>query len=296
MKDFPIPVHAAFDTTGVGSQPGAGDGFNYTPFPRDVPTFSMPQVPADADAASMAAARQLLVRFVGEMKTGSPRLEVTGLADGVQRVLNETLGEGEVSVRIIGSGNGDGAGGGEIRIQETVFAGLWRERYLRRDGELLHDFLHACAIPPVVIERAQRSASTHLPAPAPALPRGVMNAPALLTEIRERVQRFKPQQPPHVINLTLLPLTPEDQALLAQALPVGPVAILSRGFGNCRITSTALRDLWRVQYFNSMQTLILNTLEVAAMPEVAMAAAEDLADSRERLAELIEWMGDSANA
>lgn len=294
MKDFPIPVHSVFDASGVGSQPGAGDGFNYTAFPRDVPTFSMPQVPADADAASMAAARQLLVRFVGEMKSGSPRLEVTGLAAGLQRVLNETLGEGEVSVRIVGSGNGDGAGGGEVRIQETVFAGLWRERYLRRDGEVQHDFLHACAIPPVVIERAQRSASTHLP--APAQPRGVMNAPALLTEIRDRVQRYRPQQSPHVINLTLLPLTPEDQALLAQALPVGPVAILSRGFGNCRITSTALRDLWRVQYFNSMQTLILNTLEVATMPEVAMAADEDLADSRERLAELIEWMGDSANA
>ena len=67
---------------------------------------------------------------------------------------------------------------------------------------------------------------------------------------------------------------------------VGPVAILSRGFGNCRISSTAARDVWRVQYFNNMQTLILNTIEVVDMPEVALAAAEDLADSRERLGEL----------
>ena len=56
------------------------------------------------------------------------------------------------------------------------------------------------------------------------------------------------------------------------------------------------RNLWRVQYFNSMQTLILNTLEVVEVPEVAMAAADDLADSRERLRELLDWMGESGSA
>ena len=89
-----------------------------------------------------------------------------------------------------------------------------------------------------------------------------------------------------MINLTLFPLTPDDHPVLEQALPVGPVAIMSRGFGNCRITSTLARDVWRVQYFNSMNTLILNTIEVVDVPEVALAAAEDLADSRDRLAEL----------
>jgi hydrogenase-1 operon protein HyaF len=48
-----------------------------------------------------------------------------------------------------------------------------------------------------------------------------------------------------------------------------------------------------VQYFNSMNTLILNTIEVVDVPEVALAADEDLLDSRERLAELIAWMGES---
>jgi hydrogenase-1 operon protein HyaF len=45
-----------------------------------------------------------------------------------------------------------------------------------------------------------------------------------------------------------------------------------------------------------MQTLILNTLEVVEVPEVAMAAVDDLADSRERLRELLEWMGESGSA
>jgi hydrogenase-1 operon protein HyaF len=84
--------------------------------------------------------------------------------------------------------------------------------------------------------------------------------------------------------------------VLDQAMEPGPVAIMSRGFGSCRVSSTSVRDVWRVQYFNSMQTLILNTLEVVDVPEVALAAAEDLADSRERLGELVDWMSEACES
>jgi hydrogenase-1 operon protein HyaF len=46
-----------------------------------------------------------------------------------------------------------------------------------------------------------------------------------------------------------------------------------------------------VQYFNSQDALILNTIEVTEVPEVACAAALDLEDSAERLAEVIAWIG-----
>jgi hydrogenase-1 operon protein HyaF len=72
--------------------------------------------------------------------------------------------------------------------------------------------------------------------------------------------------------------------------------ILSRGFGNCRISSTAARNVWRVQYFNNMQTLILNTIEVVTMPEVAIAAREDMLETHGRLADLVQWMGESIAA
>ena len=51
--------------------------------------------------------------------------------------------------------------------------------------------------------------------------------------------------------------------------------------------STALRDTWWVQYFNSMDRPILNTLEVVDVPEVALAAKEDWEDTLERLNEWI---------
>jgi len=290
MKDFPIPV-IADGLIGPGTQTDTGEDFSYVPIPREVQTFAMPQVPENAGTAAMAGARAVLAQLVDSMRDpASGPIDLLGLPAAVVEVLNQTLGEGEVAIRVTQQ-NGHRH---DVRIQETVFAGVWRERHLAADGGLLHDYLRAAPIPPLAVELAERLSSPVLP--AVDLPAGAMNAPALLTEIRAAVAGFRPDQEAHVINLTLLPLTPDDQALLDRALPVGGVAILSRGFGNCRVTSTALRHLWRVQYFNSMQTLILNTLEITRVPEVALAADEDLADSRERLLELLDWMAEDEAA
>lgn len=288
MKDFPIPVRQV----GPGSQPHEDAELDYVPIPRDVPTFSMPLLPDNADAQNMRAARDLLARFVDGMAGGAPKIDLAGVHAGALDVLNQTLGEGEVAIRIAAGAAALNGGAADVRIQETVFAGVWRERHVDGDGRLVHDYLQACGIPPIAVDAARRAASTALP--AVEMPPGAMNAPALLVEIGEQVRRFRPHGAPHVINLTLLPLTPDDHRVLERAIPPGPVAILSRGFGNCRITSTGLANLWRVQYFNSMQTLILNTIEVVTVPEVALAAAEDLADSRERLVELLDWMSEAA--
>jgi hydrogenase-1 operon protein HyaF len=290
MKDFPIPVIAE-GPIGPGTQSDAGEDFSYVPIPREVQTFSMPQVPAHADAEHMAVARDVLARFVDGMGTAEPAaIDLLALSTGAVEILDQTLGEGEVAIRI-GQERGRRH---DVRIQETVFAGVWRERHHDAGGALLHDYLLAAPIPSIAIDHAEHASMPIVP--AVDIPAGAMNAPSLLTEIRAGVARWQPGDAAHVINLTLLPLTPADQALLDRALPAGSVAILSRGFGNCRVTSTTIRNLWRVQYFNSMQTLILNTLEITRVPEVALAAAEDLADSRERLLELLDWMNESATA
>lgn len=288
MKPFPIPV-VATGLIGPGTQADAGEDFSYLPIPREVATFSMPEVPQDADVLAIARARDVLSAFVDGMLVppGAP-VQLLGLPPDVVEVLNQTLGEGEVSIRVA-LRNGSQH---DVRIQETVFAGVWRERHYSPYGALLSDLLLAAPIPPIALHFAE-STSTPI-VPAIDIPAGAMNAPALLSEIRAAVAGFAPEREARVINLTLLPLTQEDSALLERALPAGSVAVLSRGFGNCRVTSTAVRHLWRVQYFNSMQTLILNTLEVTRVPEVALAADEDLADSRERLQDLVQWMSEEA--
>ena len=68
------------------------------------------------------------------------------------------------------------------------------------------------------------------------------------------------------------------------------VLILSRGYGNCRITNTCRPHTWRVVYYNSQDVVILNTVEISELPEVAQAAIEDLEDSQERLREVLAWV------
>jgi hydrogenase-1 operon protein HyaF len=281
MRAVNIPIRSLM--------PEPDDAVDYMPMPREMSTFEMPRVPEPGAGADVAGARDVLATFLQHfgrwLAQGGepPALDLAGLAPDALRVLNETLGEGEVAA-IIHSGH-------EIRIQESVFSGVWREQHFHSTGALLHDYLLAAPIPPIVGALARERGAARLR--ALDLPAGAMNVPALVNELQDAIDRSGPGTPAHVINLTLLPLSPEDTAHIDAVLDGGSVVILSRGFGNCRISSTAARNVWRVQYFNNMQTLILNTIEVIGMPEVAVAAREDLDETRDRLADLVQWMGDS---
>ncbi len=286
MKEFPLPVRAI----GPGSQPVDEEELQYLAMPSDMNTFRMPLVPEQADVSALSEARDVLAAFAALLEgwdpasgQPGPRLDLAALSPAGIDVTNEMLGEGEVAIRI--------AGNIDYSIQESVFTGVWRVCALDADGRLAADWLEAGALPSVVVPAAQAAVAD---APqAMAIPPGAMNSPALLREIASQMAEIRSGAAAHVINLTLFPLTPDDQQVLEQALPGGQVAMISRGFGNCHITSTALRNVWRVQYFNSMKTLILNTIEIVDVPMVALAAPEDLLDSRERLAELVTWIGET---
>jgi len=289
MKAFPIPIR----TIGTGSQPLDDEELQYLAMPREMATFSMPAVPEQIAAAPLTEARDLLALLLREMErweTASaapgPRLDLAKVGAEALTLINQMLGEGEVSIRIDGART--------YRIQESVFTGLWRVVAHDGDGAPVGDWIEAASMPRVVVETARSIAATRIADVAP--PPGAMNSPALLAEIAAQMQGPRTNGAAHVINLTLFPMTPDDHQVLDRALAVGPVAIMSRGFGNCRITSTSARDVWRVQYFNNMNTLILNTIEIVEMPEVALAAPEDLADTRTRLSDLIDWMGESCTS
>ena len=287
MKDFPIPVRAI----GPGSQPAEDDGLSVLDMPRDMVTFEMPRVPERVAPEVLAHARELLAGWLEALQAWDPAVQAHGPAlaldaapPEVLAVLAELMGEGEVAIRVTTAP--------ELRIQESVFSGLWRCLELDAAGRVARDWLEAGPVPRAVMQRVDASVADAMVPVEPGA--GAMNSPALLAELRARLERFSPGDAAGLINLTLLPMTPQDHATLKQALPVGPVAMISRGFGNCHVSSTGTRHVWRVQYFNSMQTLILDTLEIVELPEAAIAAPEDLVDSRQRLAELVQWMADDA--
>jgi hydrogenase-1 operon protein HyaF len=284
MHPITIPIRSLM--------PEPTDAVEYMAMPREMTTFEMPRVPEPGPGNDIEGAHDVLSTFLSHcdawLEAGGepPALDLVGLAPDALRVLNETLGEGEVAA-IVDAGH-------QIRVQETVFPGVWRQQHFDDGGALLHDYLLAAPIPPVVTAMARERAASKLR--ALELPAGAMNVPALVHELQEAMDRSGADTPAHVINLTLLPLSPDDTVHIDRLLDGGSVVILSRGFGNCRISSTAARNVWRVQYFNNMQTLILNTIEVVLVPEVAIAAREDLVETRERLADLLRWMGESIAA
>ncbi|WP_044561256.1 hydrogenase expression/formation protein [Azospirillum sp. B4] len=270
---------------GPGSQPADFDGgtLDYMVMPDGMAIFSAANVP-EADAAQAVphgvaagdAILAALTRVVGG--AGPQRVDLSHLDAANLAFVDQLLGEGEVSV-IFGT---------DIQIQESVLAGVWRVRESDAAGRRLRDYVDCGPFPTGVVERAFDGARDAAILPETARP-NIFNAPPLIAEINEHVPRAGATGGPgHVINLSLLPHTEEDLAFLDEALGRGGLVVLSRGYGNCRIRSTGTRGCWWTQYFNSQDTLILNSIEICAIPQVALAAVEDLADSVERLTEIME--------
>jgi hydrogenase-1 operon protein HyaF len=282
MRPFPISVVAM----GPGSQ--GEEAPDYLPMPKGMETFHQPRLPDNASPEAIDQAARLVGLFLDGASqagmAGGAKLDLLGLEAGVRDVINQSMGFGEVSAFTTAPEH--------WRVQETAFAGIWRVLKMADDGAMLVDRLETGAIPDVLTDAMQRTAADGLP--APDYPAGCMNAQALVEEIRMQAAAYRAGQAAHVINLTLLPVSDADLDTLYGWLGHREVSLLSRGYGNCRITSTRLKNVWWVQYFNSMDTLILNSIEVVGMPDVALAADEDFEDSVERLREYLDMMVEPA--
>ena len=274
MMPFPIPVVPFKPSIGPGSQP-LDEVLVTLDVPNDVHAYRPPQSELDAPPEVAGPALAFLKTLLAALRETpfSPlqvvRFSLLDYPPAVRAEIHELLGEGEVSVLTAG----------DLRAQETAFTGIWRIR-----GEGIDD-VEASAFPLALREVAMARA---LPAAAAAEPpAGLMNAPALYHEIRSLSAIWRAGREAHIVNLSLLPATPDDLAWLDEQLGRLSFSILSRGFGNCRITATALPHVWWVQYFNNMEKLILNSLEIVDIPAVALAAQEDY---DETIIRLDEWI------
>ncbi len=278
MNEYPL--------NGPGSQPGEGDGaeVDILQMPSGMMTYAHPGLPEPEAVSGLEQGLSLLQQLNRQLHDyradARPEpIDLGGLDEANRSLVDQVLGEGEVSIVL------EGAEGS--RIQESVLAGVWRLQKRDEAGRLIADRIEIGAIPREVARGAFEGAREAALLSEP-LPQGVLNAPPLFAEINEYSRSYQPGDPSHVINLTLLPQTEADLGYLQQQLGPGRVSILSRGYGNCRISSSGTRNVWWVQYFNSQDRNILNSLEITGVPNVACAAPEDLADSAERLEEILE--------
>ena len=269
--------------TGPGSQPLEEDAapLDFIALPKEMDSYRAPDMPEPEQVQHLQGAkavtdwlRQALAAYrVG----GEPWIADISTLDAANRELvNQILGEGEVSLKY--------NEGVTVKMQESVLAGIWRTFYLDEAGGIVRDLIEVCDVPVLAHRRPQAVAELARQEAG----EDIMNALPILTELQEQVGRWQPGDLAHVINLTLLPLSKGDVHFLGETLGTGPVETLSRGYGDCKISSTAYPGIWWVRYTNSMGTLILNTLEITDIPAVACAAQDDLDDSRRRFSELLE--------
>ncbi|PVV14131.1 MAG: hypothetical protein B6D82_06540 [gamma proteobacterium symbiont of Ctena orbiculata] len=286
MNDHIRPI----SVTGAGSQPGEEDGaaLDIMQLPDEMSTFNMPVIP-DADQVrnlneGMSALSELdgILQLQAEINDPKPEIvDISHLDEENWSLVDQVLGEGEVSMVYRGAHTG-------AKIQESVMAGIWRIRYFDKQGEPMSDSIEVAQVPRLCRRHVFSQASHRVDTQLDSIPEGVLNAPPLLAEINDKVAEYRPGRESHVINLTLLPQTEQDLAFLIERLGKGSLTMLSRGYGNCRISSTAVQNVWWVQYFNSQDKNILNTLEIGGVPEVAAAAHEDIRESAQRLNEILE--------
>jgi len=272
--------------TGPGSQPAEleNETLDFVSLPKEMDHYQAPDIP-EPEAVSHLHGAKMVCDWLGQAlvsyRVGDAPLiaDISSLDAANRELVNQILGEGEVSLLYH---DGDL----EVRMQESVLAGIWRTFYVDQAGQISRDLIEVCDVP--VLARRTPDTARLADLACDSAPDDVMNALPILTEIRDRAAAWQPGGLPHIINLTLLPLSDGDTRFLDDALGEGPVETLSRGYGECKIASTAYPGIWWVRYTNSMGTPILNTLEITDIPAVTCAAQEDLDDSRQRFQELLE--------
>ncbi len=274
-----IPVHVI----GPGSQPGnSGDTLSYIDMPSEMATFVAPSIPDPEDVRHLGAAREAMDWLQQALRKYSPGLHpqlanLSLLDDDNRELVNQVLGEGEVSINCEGEF--------PARIQESVLAGVWRTFYFDKDDNAVADLLEVADVPALVTAALDGGAVETDIADAEQAVAG--NARSILVELQSAQATFATDGTTHSINLSLLPMSDEELEFLDQRLGRGPIDILSRAYGKCQVISTQAADTWWVRYYNGMGTLILNTIEVTRVPEVVIAAGEDLGDSAVRLREIL---------
>lgn len=261
------------------------------PLPMDAFAALKPGAGAVTDALDMARAQdpeqaatvqnvlaqaQAALQAVAESCPLTPQaISLQTVSPAARALLAEVLGEGEVKaiLRL--------ACGGEIRLQESVMPGLWR--ILTPEDEWLE-----VADAPTILRQTIAALPLGVEAPA-SLPEHAMNVLPVLAELDDASRRFDAEGGEGVeVNLTLLPMTPVDMQVLDQQIGVGPASIISLGYGNCRVDACARRHLWTVRFYNTEDKQILNAVQAGDVPIAVRATQEDIADSAERLGELMQ--------
>jgi len=171
------------------------DGLDYLAMPKDMETYRPPQLPEPEEIASQAGAVQALHQVLGALqqvcrsggesgsKGDTGKVSLAGLLPAELTLINQVLGEGEVSAQVLGP-----QGTPVVHIQESVFAGVWRVIEECADGSV-QDQIELGAIPEVLRRSAHEDGLVSTE--RQALPAELTNVPSVLVELEDQRTRWQ---------------------------------------------------------------------------------------------------------
>ena len=268
--------------------PKEEETLEYIAMPEGMSTFEVNSKIYEWDEnTDLSSCKALLEKVIAQVETYNVQdqgliFPVEGLNGDNLAYLNQLLGEGEVSAIIAHNHK-------NVNIQESIFTGIWRVNIFDERNNLIEDYIEVSQFPEV-IKTVNAELLSEINFNNKFIPEGVINAPSIIVELQDKLGQFTKNHDiiPEPVNLTLLPHSPEDITFINKVLGTGNTVILSRGYGNCRITSTLVAGVWLIQYFNSTDKEILSTIDIVSAPAVACAGQEDLEDTAMRLKEFAE--------
>jgi hydrogenase-1 operon protein HyaF len=123
----------------------------------------------------------------------------------------------------------------------------------------------------------------------------LMNAPFLLNEIALALEALAKNGESRTLFLSQFPMTPEDAEFLQRTLGPGQTLIQSGGASPAVWRETGVSGVWWGEVFGADRKVVLRTIEIACIPELAVTPAEDiaagLAEFRARLPEALAAAG-----
>ena len=143
-------------------------------------------------------------------------------------------------------------------------AGLWRVRFTDVAGQAVRR-----------LSRSVEPAGNRAPRRAGQLPAARLRRAAGGRDERHaaaggnrRPRRRAPagRADPHDHLLAAADVAGRHEPFCSNASAPVAVRLVSKGYGSCRILSTATRNVWSVQFFNAMDEIVLDTLEIGDAP------------------------------
>ena len=84
------------------------------------------------------------------------------------------------------------------------------------------------------------------------------------------------------------------ELFLSRLCGPGNIQIRTIGYGESYINATGLRHVWHLRCTDTLKGPLLESYEICPIPEVVLAAPEDLVDSAQRLSEVCQWLAEAA--